>query len=77
VALDSLIVALPNLLAMGFLILFFLFLMAILLRDLLKDSLSECQQLDFGSSDERFSNIIKREDCFDYGGNWILMDLNF
>lgn len=77
VALDSLIQSIPSLLSMGFFILYFLFLMSILLRDLLKNSLNECLDLDFGDEDLRFKEIINRSDCLDYGGNWILMDLNF
>lgn len=58
VALDSLLASIPNLLSMGFFIFYFLFLMSILLRDILKNSLSECLNLDFGEKDERFGKII-------------------
>ena len=78
VAITSLLKSIPSIVNLQIIVLFFIFLFAILQTTLFSGSFSRCHtdHLDL-SLGQRRQLIINKWDCLNFGGEWVKPDLNF
>lgn len=78
VAITALGSSLPNIINLQVIVLFFVFLFAILQTTLLSGQFYQCHTDHLGlSKEQQVASIENMWDCINYGGEWIEPDLNF
>ena len=78
VAIVSLGRSIPNIVRLQVIVLFFVFLFAILQTTILSGSFYRCSTDHLSlSMKQQLAYITKMEDCYNYGGEWVVPDLNF
>lgn len=70
--------SIPNIFRLQIIVLFFVFLLAILQTTLLSGQFSYCETEHLGLSAKQIeAHVTTMWDCYNYGGEWITPDLNF
>ena len=78
VAITALGASLPNIIHLQLIVLFFVFLLAILQTTLLSGTFYSCNTDHLGlSMKQQIANIHTMWDCINYGGEWTNPDLNY
>jgi len=78
VAIVSLGRSIPNIVRLQVIVLFFVFLFAILQTTILSGSFYRCSTDHLSlSMKQQIAYIKTMEDCYNYGGEWVVPDLNF
>lgn len=72
VVVKTILLCIPNLIKIGIITLYVMFFFSFFAVKILKNRLYQCLGVDF----EEFHPVTKA-DCFDYGGDWVLLDFNF